>query len=219
MKIYKIPENLKCIVFDIDGTLYTNREFVAEQIDVQIRHWAELQGKSHDEARKEIQDYRKTYALENGGKSISLANAFLHFGIDIETSIEWRNKLLEPEKYLSRDKKLAGVLEELKQKYILICLTNNPVFAAGRILKAVGINECFEHIVGLDTLKKSKPSKESLLKVCEITQTPFDECLSVGDRYDIDLSLPLQLGMGGVLVNDSNDIIELAEVLKFNLKK
>ena len=213
MKIYKIPENLKCIIFDIDGTLYTSREFVAEQIDVQIRHWAHLRGVPCDEARKEIQDYRKTYALENGGKSISLANAFLHFGIDIETSIEWRNKLLEPEKYLSRDKKLSGVLEELKQKYKLICLTNNPVFSAKRTLKAVGIEEYFADIVGLDTLKKSKPSKENLQRACEITHTSYEECLSVGDRFDIDLSLPLQLGMGAVLVNDSNDILELAKVL------
>jgi phosphoglycolate phosphatase/putative hydrolase of the HAD superfamily len=35
----------------------------------------------------------------------------------------------------------------------------------------------------------------------------------VGDRYDIDIALPLQLGMGGVLVDGVSDVYGLPPVL------
>ena len=34
MKLYSIPRKIKTFIFDIDGTLYTSPEFVAEQVDV-----------------------------------------------------------------------------------------------------------------------------------------------------------------------------------------
>ena len=49
MKLYNIPEDPKTLIFDIDGTLYTSSEFVQEQIDVQIRHWADLKGMTHED--------------------------------------------------------------------------------------------------------------------------------------------------------------------------
>ena len=51
------------IFFDIDGTLYTNYLFVQEQIDVQVRHWADLEGMTHKEAREKIADFRKKYGF------------------------------------------------------------------------------------------------------------------------------------------------------------
>ena len=49
MKVYKIPENLKTIIFDIDSTLYTNSKYAFEQVDVQLRHLAELRGVTPDD--------------------------------------------------------------------------------------------------------------------------------------------------------------------------
>ena len=37
--------------------------------------------------------------------------------------------------------------------------------------------------------------------------------LSVGDRYDIDIALPLELGMGGILVDGVEDVYRLPEIL------
>ena len=42
MKTYNIPKNVKGIIFDIDGTLYTNEKYVFEQVDVQVRYYARL---------------------------------------------------------------------------------------------------------------------------------------------------------------------------------
>lgn len=216
MKVYRIPENLDTIIFDIDGTLYTNALYVFEQVDAQVRHFAHLRGISEKEARWQIHRYRETWSRQNGGKKISLGNTLVAFGISIEESIEWRNTLLEPSRYLKKDEKLREVLISLGQKYKLICLTNNPVVAAKKTLAAVGLDDMLPDVIGLDTCGKSKPALEPLQKVVEICKTQFDRCLSIGDRYDIDLALPLELGMGGILVDGAEDLYNLLDVLENN---
>lgn len=214
MKIYSIPANLETIIFDIDGTLYTNQLYVFEQVDAQIRHFAHIKGISENDARKKIQSYRSAWSREHEGKKISLGNTFTAFGISIEESIRWRNELLSPEIYLKKDERLIASLVELKKSYKLIALTNNPVTAARKTLRAIGADTAITDIVGLDTCMKSKPAIETLEKVREITGTPYENCISIGDRYDIDLALPLKLGCGAILVNRAEDIYELADILK-----
>ena len=63
MKIYKIPENLKAFIFDIDSTLYTNQAYAFEQVDCQVRQFAKERGITADEARRMVSDYRKKFAL------------------------------------------------------------------------------------------------------------------------------------------------------------
>lgn len=213
MKIYKIPENLKTLIFDIDGTLYTNEEYVNEQVDIQIRHWADAEGLSHEKARKKIEDFRNEWAKSHDGKKISLGNTFTHFGIDIETSVKWRNSLLKPEEYLKEDKEVKKALEELKKHYFLIAVTNNPCRAAFNTLKAIGLENIITEIIGLDSCKKSKPSEEVLALACKKALCKEEECLSIGDRFDIDLALPLKKGMGAVLVEGGKDIVTLASIL------
>ncbi|MCQ2596210.1 MAG: HAD family hydrolase [Treponema sp.] len=213
MKIYKIPENLRTLIFDIDSTLYTSPAYAHEQVDCQVRHFAELRGMTHEEARNLVADFRKKWASEHNGQKISLGNLLTYFDIPIEESIEWRKTLLEPADFLSRDEKLISALTELQKKYRLICVTNNPVLPARKTLDAVGVSEFFPEIIGLDTCHVSKPHEKPFLLAAEKTGAKPEECLSIGDRYDIDLSLPLNLGMGGILVSGVEDVWRLPEVL------
>lgn len=213
MKIYKIPQNLKTIIFDIDSTLYSNDKYAFEQVDVQLRHFAELRGTTPDVIRKMIEDFRSNYSKEHDGKKISLGNTLTHFGISIEESIKWRETLLEPKDFLDRDEKLIQVLTEFSKKYKMIAVTNNPVLPAYKTLEAIGIEKLVPEIIGLDTCHKSKPSREVLTLACTKTGARPEECLSVGDRYDIDLSLALEMGMGGVLVTGVEDVYKLGEFI------
>lgn len=210
--IYKIPEKIKTIIFDIDSTLYTSESYAIEQVDIQIRHIAKKLGMTNREARNMISEFRRKWKKEHGGK-ISLGNTLVHFGISIQESIEIRKNLLEPEKFLSKDKKLYETLLKLKEKYRLICVTNNPVLPAKKTLSAIGIENLIPEIIGLDTCGKSKPAKEPFLLAAEKTSAKPEECLSVGDRYEIDISLPLELGMGGILVSGVQDVYRLPEIL------
>lgn len=213
VKSYNLPSNPKTLIFDIDSTLYTNAAYAFEQVDCQVRQFARDRGITADEARKMVSDYRRQFAAANNGKKISLGNTLLAFGIPIAQSVEWRKTLMEPANFLKRDEKLRTTLETLSQKFKLICVTNNPVFTARKTLDAIGISEFFPEIVGLDTCLKSKPAVEPFMKACEITQTQPQNCIAIGDRYDMDISLPLELGMGGILVNGVEDVYTLPSAL------
>ena len=209
MTIYKIPENLKAIIFDIDSTLYTSQTYAFEQVDCQVREFAKLRGITADQARKMVADYRRQFALEHNGSKVSLGNTLLSFGIPIEQSIEWRKTLLEPADFRGRDDSLIGEMKILAEHFKMICVTNNPVLPARKTLEALGISGFFPEIVGLDTCFKSKPAREPFLKAVEKLGVEAAACLAVGDRYDLDIALPMEMGMGGILVSGVSDVYQL----------
>ena len=213
MKIHKIPQTIQTLIFDIDSTLYTNSAYAYEQVDCQVREFAKLKNLTSDEARKLVFDFRKKFAEENGGKKISLGNLLTNFGIPIEQSVQWRNDLMRPEDFLVRDEKLIYELQILSKKYKLICVTNNPVKPARKTLEVIGISDFFEHIVGLDTCYKSKPAREPFEKALELTKTTAENAVAIGDRYDLDIELPLRMGMGGIEVSGVEDVYDLNKIL------
>jgi phosphoglycolate phosphatase/putative hydrolase of the HAD superfamily len=218
MKVFRIPENRAAILFDMDGTLYTHDEYMRLQLELPVRRLARLKGKSLDEMNAEIAHYREAYAASHGGRAISLGNVFAAFGVPIAESVRWREELYEPERYLSEDKKLRITLEKLAAPHPagrsrLAVITNNPVSVARRTLAALGIGEYFTALVGLDTCGVSKPHEAPFLKAAELCGACAADCLSVGDRYDIDIALPLELGMGGILASGVQDVYALPELL------
>lgn len=214
MKIHKIPQTIQTLIFDIDSTLYTNSAYAYEQVDCQVREFAKLKNMTSDEARKLVFDFRKNFAKENNGKKISLGNLLINFGISIEQSVQWRNDLMRPEDFLVQDEKLICELQILSKKYKLICVTNNPVKPARKTLEVIGISDFFEHIVGLDTCYKSKPAREPFEKALELTKTAAENAVAIGDRYDLDIELPLRMGMGGIEVSGVEDVYGVSKMLK-----
>lgn len=213
MKIYKIPTDLRAFIFDIDSTLYTNQAYAFEQVDCQVRQFAKERGITADEARRMVADYRKKFAAEHEGSKVSLGNTLLAFGVPIEQSVQWRRELLEPADFLGRDERLIETLKGLQEKYQLICVTNNPVLPARKTLDAIGISEFFPEIVGLDTCFKSKPALEPFETAIERLGGGIkaENCLAVGDRYDMDIKLPLEMGMGGILVSGVEEVYQISK--------
>lgn len=213
MQTFNLPKHARCLIFDIDSTLYTCPEYAHEQIDSQIRHFADLRGMTHEEARKLIAEKRKSYAAAHDGKKISLGNLFTTLGISIEESIAWRKTLFDPADYLHRDETLIATLTALQKRYALLCVTNNPVEPAEKTLAALGIQGLIQRTIGLDTCMKSKPAREMLECALRTASVSAEECISIGDRYDIDLALPLEMGMGGILVRGVEEVYALPHLL------
>jgi len=213
MKIFRLPVQCAAILFDLDSTLYTNSEYARLQIDLPIERLARLRGVALSEMREEINRFRENWAREHGGAQISLGNVLAAFGISIEETIKWREELDEPERYLAADEQLRRALEQLESRFALAVVTNSPVSIAARTLAALGVRDLFKVTVGLDTCHVSKPHEQPLLRAAALCGTGPESCVSVGDRYDIDIALPLKLGMGGILVDGVSDVYTLPEVL------
>jgi len=213
MKVFKLPTQCKAILFDVDSTLYTNDEYARSQIDLPIERLAKMRGITFSQMNEEIAQYRAEWAKEHNGQFISHGNVFKAFGVGISESVKWREELCEPEQYLSKDQRLRSALEQLSSGIALSIVTNNPVSIAKRTLGALGIEDMFRVIIGLDTFGVSKPNPQSFTRAAELCGASPEFCVAVGDRYDIDIALPLELGMGGVLVDGVEDVYKLPEIL------
>lgn len=212
MTCYQLPKDIRGIIFDMDSTLYTNEAYQQFQIDVVIERLASIKNLSFDVMNAQIKAFRDDWEKTHGRKT-SLGNACAAFGISIEESSRWKDELYHPEDFLSEDIELRKTMELLIRKFSLSIVTNNSVTVAKKTLAVLGIGSFFNHIIGLDTTGFSKPHEEPFLYAAQTMELPPEQCISVGDRYDIDLAIPLSLGMGGILVKGAEDVYELPLIL------
>lgn len=215
MIIYRMPEEVKGFVFDIDSTLYRNDEYVRDQTALQIKEFAQVQHMSVEQAENMVLSYKREWQKLHDNHAPSLGTVFYDLGIDIEQSIVWRKKVLNPEDYLKFDDTLVKSLKSLSQQYTLACLTNNPVSVAKKTLECIGVGGLISEIIGLDTLKISKPSRKLCELACQRVNTPLEHCVFVGDRYFVDLALPLEMGAGAIQVDTMEDIYNLPKILEY----
>ena len=213
MKVYRLPKECTALIFDLDSTLYTDECYAQSQIDLPIEKLARMQGKTFGRMSEEISAFRKKWSDEHGGQSVSLANVFLSFGISISESVRWREELCVPEKYLAADPQLRSALEQLASRFTLSVVSNNPASVAARTLRTLGVEDLFRAVIGLDTFGVSKPHEEPFMRAAALCTAAPESCISVGDRYDIDIALPLELGMGGILVDGVKDVYILPDLL------
>jgi phosphoglycolate phosphatase/putative hydrolase of the HAD superfamily len=218
MKAYNLPTQCVAILFDIDSTLYTNPEYARSQIDLPIEKLARMRGITFNQMNDEMNQYRDNWIKAHNGQGISYGNIFKAFGVSISESVEWREELCQPEQYLSKDMRLRSALEKLKSAATLGVVTNNPVSIAERTLSTLGVEDMFHAIIGLDTCGVSKPHEEPFIRAAILCGATPEACVSVGDRYDIDIALPLELGMGGILVDGVEDVYKLPELLLKQVK-
>jgi phosphoglycolate phosphatase/putative hydrolase of the HAD superfamily len=209
MQLYKLHSPIRALIFDMDGTLYTHKTYLQSQIDGIINRLAQVRGETFEETKAAVESCREKKALEQGGRKISLGNALEFFGISVAESVRWREELIEPALYLREDGELKKTLGLLAEKRPLALVTNNPVLVARKTLACLGVAGFFPVVIGLDTCWVSKPHAEPFRKAAELLGVPPESCVSIGDRYDIDLALSLELGMGGILVDGVEDVYAL----------
>ena len=200
------------LLFDIDGTLYDNAAYLASHRQSLLERLAMELRRSYDDVRHEVREVQDRLGAELGRRP-SLAITFLEFGVTMEQNVAWRSKLLKPERYLSRDPRVAEVLSELAGRFRLAALTNNPGDVARRTLSCLGIPEVFADIVALDDTMASKPDPEPFRAGLAALGLPAGQVVMIGDRYDVDIAPAVELGMRAVLVDGVEDVYALPEIL------
>jgi phosphoglycolate phosphatase/putative hydrolase of the HAD superfamily len=223
MKVYRRPEKIKALIFDMDLTLYSNAEYGKTQIDNLVAIAGQKRGWSLAEANRKIEAERQSWAFSHGGKKPSLSNIILSWGFTMEDNIIWREKAYEPEKFLKKDEAQRKTILALSC-YALGIITNNPVSIAKRTLVCLGVEDCFSALVGLDTCMIPKPHEVPFTRIIGLLndsrknspgteQITPETCISIGDRYEIDLEIPLEMGMGAILVDGVEDVYALRGLL------
>jgi phosphoglycolate phosphatase/putative hydrolase of the HAD superfamily len=211
MKVYQLPRTIEALLFDIDGTLYTDKAYADFQVDILVDELARRRGEPREVTAAAIEKARQEPAADTGTKRSSLGNAMAALGIDIAASVEWRTRLIDPRRFLDADPRLRAALERLRPMR-LVAVTNNPRAVGQATLEALGVADLFIRAVGLDDTMKSKPAPEPYLLAAQAAGTAPAACVSIGDRYDVDLAVPLGLGMGAILVSGVEDVYNLPDI-------
>jgi L-threonylcarbamoyladenylate synthase len=93
-------------------------------------------------------------------------------------------------------------------------VTNNHRKNTEETLACLGILEYFDEIMTLSESRRFKPSRELYRDMAQRLNVDPAECLSIGDRYHLDLEPAAAVGMQTFLVRGSGDLHHLSQVVQ-----
>ena len=201
---------IKAIVFDLDGTLYTSRGLAAEIHRVACLALALQLGTGMEDAESRLAAAERAVSSRTG-RETTLSAACEEMGCDIRALHRYLVEVIAPEPLLQRDERVIAMLARLSAEHDLCIYTNNNRPLAGRIMAAIGVDDYIHTIFTIESLWRSKPDRVALEAVYSAIDVAPAECLFVGDRYDVDLRLPEEMGSAVYLTKTVDELLQLEE--------
>jgi putative hydrolase of the HAD superfamily len=204
---------IKVILFDLDGTLYHSTEVQRKFAEAAYHALAKLKNITVTEAESLIEDTREQLKQKHGFP-VPYTMTLLRFGMPVEKWHKENINHFDPRDYISANGELRQMLEDLRKRCRLAILTNNNEVQAGRILEALKVKDLFEHVFTYNSFRTMKPNPEFYEKAAKEMRVSPNECLVVGDRYNVDLIPAQELGMQIYEVKGPDDIAKLVTALR-----
>ncbi len=208
-----MARSIRGIVFDLDGTLYVSDSFSATIKDAAVAYIAGLRSLDTGEACQLLNTTRSRMARQ-AGTAQTLSAVCVELGGTVRDLHACFQAQLHPEAHLIKDQRVITLLENLGRNFELHLFTNNNRALTTRIVDFLGLGGLFQTVYTIDDTWKGKPDLELLERVlAEIRLTP-EEAIFVGDRYDVDLRLPEQIGCPVYLSQSIEQLLRLEDVLQ-----
>jgi beta-phosphoglucomutase family hydrolase len=168
----KIGENIKALIFDVDGTL-------ADSMPVHKETW-ELLGNKY--GFQYTQEELESYAGRSGQEIVEIINEKNGLQLDPDkVAHEKEEAFLEN---LDRVKPIAPVVKVLEDYYGVLPIaagTGGFRSVATEILKSVGVWDKIDTLVGSDDVIHHKPAPDTFLKCAEELGVEPEDCLVFED--------------------------------------
>ena len=168
----KIGENIKALIFDVDGTL-------ADSMPMHMETW-ELLGNKY--GFQYTQEELESYAGRSGQEIVEIINEKNGLQLDPDkVSHEKEEAFLEN---LDRVKPIAPVVKVLEDYYGVLPIaagTGGFRSVATKILKSVGVWDKIDTLVGSDDVIHHKPAPDTFLKCAEELGVEPKDCLVFED--------------------------------------
>ena len=208
-----VSSNIHGIVFDLDGTLYVCDAFAASIQAAATAYIAGIKGINPPEAELLMAATRLRLSEESGTLQ-TLSAVCMDLGGSVRELHSFFEKKLRPEACLVRDERVNQLLTRLSESFPLYIYTNYNRALATLMISYLGLDGLFSGLFAIDDNWKAKPDEEMLTRIiAEIGFSPA-EVLFVGDRYDVDLRAPEQLGCPVYLSQSVEQLLRLEELLK-----
>ena len=165
--------SLRFIIFDLDNTLYPPGSGVMETIGHRIHVWL---CRELDLTWEEADALRRDYLRQHG---TTMGGLMSEHAIDVGHYLDFVHDI-QIDKHLEPNPALAGMLERIPLRKVVY--TNATSAHGRRVLRALGVYEQFERIIGIEEVglynKFSRKAYERMLALLEATGP---ECAMVED--------------------------------------
>jgi putative hydrolase of the HAD superfamily len=179
------------VVFDLDNTLYARGSGVMEEIGRRIQVWlCEEMDLTWDEATELRQTYLRQHGTTMGGLMSEQA-------VDVHRYLDFVHDF-RVEEHLKKDPALVDMLEGIPLRKAVY--TNASSAHARRVLRALGVYDQFERIIGIEEVGlRNKVSLDAYEQMLRLLGTEGAQCVMVEDSPR-NLPSAKAVGMTTVLV-------------------
>jgi putative hydrolase of the HAD superfamily len=187
----------RCILFDLDNTLYPKSAGLMQAIGKRMNLFmVERLGIDPNEVREKRDGFLKSFGTTLNGLRRRYSvdpDEFLAFVHDLPIG-----------SYLQYEPALDRMLEQLELRKIVF--TNADAQHARRVLSCLGITRHFESIIDIHLLEfLNKPDQRSYLKALEFASVESGECILVEDHLP-NIIPAREMGMTTVMVGEGPSV-------------
>lgn len=206
----------RAIIFDLDGTLYVNRELGREIHLSACSAIAGVRGVTLHQADLLVKETMEQLSAALGYR-VSLTRTCLELGADLRDLHRHFCEHIVPERYLTQDERVIKLLQRLGRGCELYLYTNNNFGLTDRIMRLLGVEGMFRRVYTIEDSWRPKPDREVLEGMLREFGCTARECLFVGDRYDVDLMVPREMGAQVFLSSSVEELLTLETLYTFPL--
>jgi HAD superfamily hydrolase (TIGR01549 family) len=189
----------RCILFDLDGTLYDSPQYskrLEEEISGLVSEELSL-----DQNQAEL-------LLSRRRKEIgTLTRTIESLGLDRKLFYERLARRIEPRTYITPNVKVRQTITRLKRIGFRVGLVSNSGRElVGKILDAIGVEAALFDTIITSTEAQPKPSPEPFLLAIENLGCDREDAVYVGDREEAEIRPARQLGLKTVLLTSDKKV-------------
>lgn len=183
---------IKKLIFDLDNTLIMWKDEYIEALKETLKQYQNTEDANY--INNLIDEYENFY--DKYDKETLLK--YINKNIKQKINMNFVEEFLKNIGFMSeKDDEVIETLEYLSKKYELVVLTNWFTEAQTNRLKYAEIDKYFKEIIGGE--KVIKPNKEAFINACGNTKK--EECIMIGDSYDIDIIGAYNAGIKPIYMN------------------
>lgn len=187
---------IKRIIFDIDGTLIRNVNFV-DAIIKTLEEYHIYSEENLENFLKSIGTYEENYTSYTKEKYLQFFSKSLNATLEENFLKSFFKNLKEvvPISFVDEQETIAY----LNEKYELVLLSNYFEESQRNRLETMKINKYFKEYYGETIIK---PCKEAYFLACGSHEP--SNCVIIGDNLELDCKIPKELGFHTILFSEEN---------------